>query len=312
MRAPAGILALPIVLGLGGCFPSYEFADEPQEVEPLPYMRRSYAEGQTFTFKLNTDINPQETSAHLSYDFDLDMYEVSVRRYKDWLESGAPLPCDDCTLDAGGPYEDAMRWDPSWSTVAKQAHYSLPDCFTPTEYGPWTTYDAPDSDDFPMVCVSWVQAAAFCAWDQKRLPTEVERLYEVTAGGNPVHTYPWGGNQPDCSRATIAGCTFPTNVGTALSGASNAGIQDLTGSVFEWVWDATWDSAADYPGGAKDYSGPKLTTGATSLDRAHFRNGGAYFDPHDEPRLRNDVAERQYAAREYYADAGFRCAKSVR
>jgi hypothetical protein len=41
-----------------------------------------------------------------------------------------------------------------------------------------------------------------------------------------------------------------------------------------------------------------------------MRHGGAAIDPHDSERLRNDTAEA-YPAREFYGDAGFRCAATV-
>jgi formylglycine-generating enzyme required for sulfatase activity len=312
MGKAIGIALFPIACALGGCFPDYEIAKQSSEAPIFPYMHRVYAESESFAFKLNTDIYPDLTTARFSYDFDMDRYEVSVRRYKDWLESGSPLPCNGCSLDPDGPYAEAMRWDPSWNTAAKEPHYDLTTCSTPAAYGPWTTYGAPDNDDFPMVCVSWLQAAAFCAWDEKRLPTEAEWLFAATAHGDPDYVYPWGNETPDCSLATIEGCAFPTNVGTVPRGASIDGIEDLAGSVFEWVWDATWDLVENYPAGAEDHSGPDVGSGPGSLDRAHFRNGGAYFDPPTEPRLKNDLAERDFVARNYFADAGFRCAKTVR
>ena len=311
MRPAFGIAPPLIALALGGCFPDYEVAKEPAEAPIFPFMKRVYAEGNSFSFKLNTDVLPNPTSASFTYDFDMDRYEVSVRRYKDWLESGSPLPCNNCTLDPNGPYAESMIWDSSWNSLAKEPHYDIMSCSPATPYGSWTTYDAPTNDDFPMVCVSWIQAAAFCAWDQKRLPTEVEWLYAATAHGDPDYVYPWGDSAPDCSKATIEGCAFPTNVGTAPDGASTDGIEDLSGSVFEWVWDATWDLVDDYPDGAEDYPGPDFSRGPTSLERAHFRNGGAYFNPQNAPQLRNDLAERDFIARDFFGDAGFRCARTV-
>ncbi|XDD47931.1 formylglycine-generating enzyme family protein [Leptospira sp. WS39.C2] len=48
----------------------------------------------------------------------------------------------------------------------------------------------PTRDDDPVVCVSYLDAKAYCEFYQMRLPTEAEWEYVARAGGNG--RYPWG------------------------------------------------------------------------------------------------------------------------
>jgi formylglycine-generating enzyme required for sulfatase activity len=93
-------------------------------------------------------------------------------------------------------------------------------------------------DDNPINCVDRSQAAAYCAFVGKRLPTEEE--WEAAARGTGGQEYPWGNTTPTCEKAVYG--RPPNNVcpgyGTAriaTLSASTSGIFDLAGNVWEWT-----------------------------------------------------------------------------
>lgn len=62
-----------------------------------------------------------------------------------------------------------------------------------TQVATWT--DNPGAqENFPMACVEWPTAYAFCLWDGGRLPTEAEWEF-AAAGGDQNRLYPWGGTE---------------------------------------------------------------------------------------------------------------------
>jgi formylglycine-generating enzyme required for sulfatase activity len=59
-------------------------------------------------------------------------------------------------------------------------------------------FDRPDRSELPVVSVRADQAADFCAWIGRRLPTRDEWLAVATRGG--TQAWPWGDQAPDVNR----------------------------------------------------------------------------------------------------------------
>ena len=257
-----------------------------------------------------SEVDDVNRSATLTRSFAIDRHEVTVGRFRAWVDAGRPLPCGagSCSLDASGPFALSMKWDPTWNDDALDTSTFAPtsNCGGPESYGP-TTYNRGD-DALPMTCVRWYQAAAFCAWEGKRLPTDSEWQY-VASGHGDGRTYPFGelAGPLSCDQAIFLGtgdrCGFPVAVGSAPGDVSRDGVVDLTGSVFEWVWDV-YDV---FPDGATDYTGP-VWNGTLETDRT--RRGGSFICDASDWRLHAGSREH-YAAVDYFNDAGFRCARSL-
>lgn len=95
---------------------------------------------------------------------------------------------------------------------------------------------APAFNDYPVVNVTVTQAATYCSWRDKRLPTETEwQLAAAGPPGMPPTAYPWG-VRFEAQRANA----LPAGFGDTLlvgffrpAGDSHFGVSDLAGNVAE-------------------------------------------------------------------------------
>ncbi|MBI2394510.1 MAG: SUMF1/EgtB/PvdO family nonheme iron enzyme [Deltaproteobacteria bacterium] len=99
-----------------------------------------------------------------------------------------------------------------------------------------SNFDPIAMPEHPVVDVTWFQAAQYCKWTGKRLPTEAE--WEKAARGADGRKYPWGSLPPDCTLSNANNCNSKFQaVGSHPTGISPYGVLDMAGNVAEWVQD---------------------------------------------------------------------------
>ena len=82
-------------------------------------------------------------------------------------------------------------------------------CAPPAQEVGAAVYSNPLYGDFPVVGVTWDMAANYCGWAQAQLPTEAQ--WEKAARGDSGAVFPWGIDDPSCSRLNFKGCLGHTN-----------------------------------------------------------------------------------------------------
>jgi formylglycine-generating enzyme len=189
--------------------------------------------------------------------FWLDRYEVSVGRFRAFVQSGTSTQTSPPSTGSGAhPAIANSGWVASWSSNLAANENALRAALAcDSSYATWT--DTPGANENrPINCISWYEAFAFCAWDGGRLPTEAEWNL-AAAGGSEQRVYPWSSppssteisnlhasywvnGTEECMGDGLPGCSLSDilPVGKKTAGSGRWGHADLSGNVWEWTLDA--------------------------------------------------------------------------
>ena len=251
--------------------------------------------------------------------FRLDKYEVTVGRFRQfvsaWKSRWLPAPgsgihvhlnggqglanvAQPGTFETGWWSEDDANIAPTDANLACTGGGTT--FAVPSVYDTWTP--APGTkESFPINCVDWYDADAFCIWDGGFLPSEAEWEY-ASAGGEQQLEYPWGAMPPGAHDLfAIYDFDYPRReevpiapVGSARLGKGLWGQLDLAGEVYEWNLDY-WDPVYSNPcadcayldtvsfsyrvlrGGAFDEESPEMLPPSRNFNTATYRHPGVGF-----------------------------------
>ena len=176
-------------------------------------------------------------------DFYLDKYEITVGRFRQFVNAGRGPQASPPAAGAGAHLGiTGSGWDSTWDNnlAATTAALTTNLKCTPT-YQTWTD-TAGSNESMPVNCLDWYTAFAFCAWDGGRLATEAEWNY-AASGGSEQRYYPWSSPATsttidDSYAVYYASNTGAQNVGSkSPKGDGKWGQSDLAGNVVEWTLD---------------------------------------------------------------------------
>ncbi len=213
-----------------------------------------------------------------------------------YSEFASEMPQREVTLDAF--YMDETEVTNSEYRACVSAGFCDPPDAGSGTYSRSSYYDRTSTfGNYPVVFVSWGDARNYCAWADKRLPTEAE--WEKAARGTDGRIYPWG-NTFDTSRANTEdrGSEAITAVGQFPSGASPYGLLDMAGNVWEYVND--WFDP-DYYASAPDDNPPGPNSSPSS---EKVLRSGSFANYQHYARVANRGAVTATSSTQF---RGFRC-----
>lgn len=160
--------------------------------------------------------------------FFLDRHEVTVGRFREVVKAGFKPPF--LPVVNNKPLStDTTAGSCTWSTKLL------------------------DREDFPLSCVAWQTARAFCQHVGGDLPSEAQWEHAATVAGHDIKVhYPWGNAAPSCDEVVFGGAAtgtplpecpgegdLPRPLSASAGDLTPQGVVGLAGSLTEWTLDVS-------------------------------------------------------------------------
>jgi eukaryotic-like serine/threonine-protein kinase len=210
---------------------------------------------------------------------------------------------DQCRTEKVAPFELACTEATVQAfRVCVEAWNCPRDTYLKHEQSEFCNLEAPDREQHPMNCLSFLGARAFCKQAGMRLPTHAEWLR--AARGSDRRKYPWGNEPPDCTRASHhskegRGCGTLTTVstGSQTAGAGPYGHTELSGNVLEWT--------STIASSCRDNTAKEIDVDPETM---RFTEGGSFADSDSALASDFDTVEELQAQ---HIGMGVRCARDL-
>ena len=198
---------------------------------------------------------------------------------------------------AVGKYEVTVG---QYAEFVRETKHESDDCYGDAES--WRDPGFDQTENHPVVCVSWDDASAYANWlsaktgHEYRLLTEAEWEYAARAGTTTAYRF---------GRMILDNMAQYSSDGTVAVGSypENAfGLYDMHGSVWEWVEDCLH---YDYTGAPTD--GGAWLSGCDDVNK-HMLRGGSWFD---RPVTLRSAIRLWYDATDRSSVFGFRVARTL-
>ena len=184
------------------------------------------------------DIELPEHKIYMN-SYNIDIYPITNGQYMEFIE------------DDG--YNTYRHWlSDGWEKVNENNWESPMYWEQDKKSKAWKTRDFAglrDVNPYEPVChISYYEAAAYCKWAKKRLPTEAE--WEKAAcwdyNKQQKRVYPWGDDAPTSDKCNLleSGRWMCSEIGRYPQGVSAYGCHQMIGDVWEW----TSSEFSGYPG----------------------------------------------------------------
>jgi len=258
---------------------------------------------------------PDASSPATVSAFRLDAFEVTVGRFREFVEANGGTQVAPPANGAGMQANGLGGWDPTWnaSLAANRAALETSlNCSSPSPNQASWTATAGANENLAINCITWYEAVAFCVWDGGFLPSEAQWNF-AAAGGEEQRAFPW--SQPpealdlDATRANymcqadgVTGCGNPEplwNVGLWPLGTGRWGQLDLSGSQWEWTFD-TYDPV---------YATPCTDCEPLTTSDSHISRGGYWGNGGGDNLRAGKRGSHAADSRDYYM--GLRCARPL-